>query len=136
MIVSVSVLSVLVCCALAAWQLERFLSAGGSYQNLGYVLLWPLFGLFPAFMFWRLRRLRQAEETSDDEGHSEKSATSVSAPRQSFASRLNRTPPPLTQTAARQTPIAPDPADSEDVVLAEYNRYLAELGRRANEGSA
>lgn len=56
-------MSLLVCCGLAWWQWDRFTSANGTFQNLGYVLQWPLFGLFPAFMFWRIRKLRQKAET-------------------------------------------------------------------------
>jgi hypothetical protein len=55
--IAVCVAAVAACSALAWWQWQRF-AAGGSFQNLGYVLQWPLFGLFPAFVVWRLRRLK------------------------------------------------------------------------------
>lgn len=57
-IVGVSVLSLVACCALAWWQWSRFTEANGTFQNLGYVLQWPLFGLAPAYMFWRWNKLR------------------------------------------------------------------------------
>jgi hypothetical protein len=57
------VLSVVVCVGLAWWQWQRF-ENGGTWQNLGYVLQWPLFGLFPAFMFWRLHKLRVQERAT------------------------------------------------------------------------
>ncbi len=105
--VGVSVVSLVLCCALAWWQWERFSSASGTFQNLGYVLQWPLFGLFPAFVFWRMHKLkRQAELARDVEGEAQQE-------------------PPRTAQAA------PDahPA-GEDDELAAYNRYLAELNAR------
>jgi DNA-binding transcriptional regulator of glucitol operon len=61
LIAAACVVSLLGACALAWWQWNRFESASGTWQNLGYVLQWPLFGLFPAFMFWRVRKLRAQE---------------------------------------------------------------------------
>ncbi|MGQ0840147.1 hypothetical protein [Actinokineospora sp.] len=67
LVVGVCVLSLVVCCGLAWWQWQRFSAANGTFQNLGYVLQWPLFGLAPAYMFWRLRRLRaQHPETQPE----------------------------------------------------------------------
>ncbi|GAB3500511.1 hypothetical protein GCM10027521_53380 [Amycolatopsis cihanbeyliensis] len=122
--VGVCVLSMAVCGGLAWWQWERFASASGSFQNLGYVLQWPLFGLFPAFVFWRLRRLakratpRAEAPTSGREewGH---------APAQVPEQRPN---PPA-------APSAPDEAEEADDELAAYNRYLAELHARDQENS-
>lgn len=39
-------LAVVATICLAWWQWERWSSGGGSYQNLGYALQWPAFGLF------------------------------------------------------------------------------------------
>ncbi len=50
---------------LAWWQWTRYQSASGTLQNLGYVLQWPLFGVFPAFMFWRIHRTAQRERALD-----------------------------------------------------------------------
>lgn len=103
-------LSLVVCCGLAYWQWQRFESASGTWQNLGYVLQWPLFGLFPAFLFWRMSKLRSQ--------HTEDPSTSV-APEE---------PPP---------PPPPAPArvddDDDDPVLAEYNRYLRALHARDHQ---
>ncbi|PRY42367.1 hypothetical protein [Umezawaea tangerina] len=99
----VCVVSLVGCCGLAWWQWTRFESASGTFQNLGYVLQWPLFGLFPAFMVWRIRRLdaqRKAEPP-------------VVAPT------------PVVTVDAVRTPVA-----DEDDELAVYNRYLAELNAR------
>lgn len=39
-------LAVVATICLALWQWDRWTSGGGSYQNLGYALQWPAFGLF------------------------------------------------------------------------------------------
>jgi DNA-binding transcriptional regulator of glucitol operon len=103
-----SLLSLVVCCGLALWQWQRFESATGSWQNLGYVLQWPLFGLFPAFVFWRMRKLRAEHEAAPP--------TEV-APAEPV-------PPPR-----RRPPLAVRD-DDEDPELAAYNRYLAQLNAR------
>ena len=113
-IVALCVLSLAVCVGLAWWQWERFDSASGSWQNLGYVLQWPLFGLFPAFMFWRLRKLR-AQHAGDQQ---------------------QPAPPPLLPPPDTAPVAAPQPArppEDEDPELAAYNRYLAELNARHQE---
>jgi DNA-binding transcriptional regulator of glucitol operon len=111
-IAGVCLVSLALCCGLAWWQWERFSSASGTFQNLGYVLQWPLFGLFPAFMFWRIRKLRrQATEADTSERTAETAVPEVPAPRQ------------------RRAP-APRPPAPEDDELAAYNRYLRELNAR------
>ncbi|RSN13824.1 hypothetical protein DMC63_25350 [Streptomyces sp. WAC 05977] len=109
-IAGVCLVSLALCCGLAWWQWERFSSASGTFQNLGYVLQWPLFGLFPAFMFWRIRKLRrQAAEADTPETVAETTTPEVPAPRQ------------------RRAPAPPPPEDDE---LAAYNQYLRELNAR------
>ncbi|MFD6067909.1 MULTISPECIES: hypothetical protein [Amycolatopsis] len=109
-IAGVCLVSLALCCGLAWWQWERFSSASGTFQNLGYVLQWPLFGLFPAFMFWRIRKLRrQAAEADAQETVAETAVPEVPAPRQ------------------RRAPAPPPPEDDE---LAAYNQYLRELNAR------
>jgi hypothetical protein len=109
-IAGVCLLSLVICCGLAWWQWQRFESATGSWQNLGYVLQWPLFGLFPAFLFWRLRKLRAAPppppSTPEDE-----------------------LPPP----PRRRPVITVD--DDDDPELAAYNRYLRQLNARDQQES-
>ncbi len=104
-----STLALVVCCGLAWWQWQRFESANGTLQNLGYVLQWPLFGLAPAYMFWRFRKLRQRE--------AERPAEPEPIP----------APPPR--------PVAVVEPDDDDDELAAYNRYLADLNARANQES-
>ncbi|MGH3449286.1 MAG: hypothetical protein ACRDQW_00860 [Haloechinothrix sp.] len=105
--------SLVVCCALAWWQWGRFSSASGSFQNLGYVLQWPLFGLFPAFLFWRMHRLeQQAELAGESTGAVERAAR----------------PPRVVATTP--SAVDDDDDDDDDDELAAYNRFLAELNAR------
>lgn len=130
-IVGVCALSLAVCCGLAYWQWMRFSSAGGSFQNLGYVLQWPLFGLFPAFVFWRIRKLSKradGRDTADTPGAGPESAT-----QSKNLSASTELVPVATRTPALARQGAPDPHDPEDpddAELAAYNRYLAELYAR------
>jgi DNA-binding transcriptional regulator of glucitol operon len=109
-IVGVSVLSLIVCCGLAWWQWQRYESATGTWQNLGYVLQWPLFGLFPAFLFWRMRKLR-------DQHRAETSAA----------------PDPEPAPEPAEPPVHRVHDDDDDPVLAEYNRYLRALNARDHQ---
>lgn len=101
-IVALCVLSLVACVGLAWWQWQRF-ENGGTWQNLGYVLQWPLFGLFPAFMFWRLRKLR------------------TQTPERAESPKL---PPPEPDKPVIRQDV--DETD-DDPELAAYNRYLAKL---------
>ena len=112
-IVATCLVSLLVCCGLAWWQWDRFTSANGTFQNLGYVLQWPLFGLFPAFMFWRIRKLREKAATEEPEPQEVKPAVPAPRPR-----------PDVVET----------PTD-EDEELAAYNRYLRELNARDQQAA-
>lgn len=97
---------------LAVWQWDRAHAAGGSFQNLGYSLQWPLFGGFTLFFWYRVIRMRV-----DHDG------TAAEAPPQ----------PGVAETGTSVTgrslvpPPAPPVAEDEDSELAAYNRYLAEL---------
>lgn len=117
-------LSLLVSCGLAWWQWDRFSSPSGTFQNLGYVLQWPLFGLFPAFMVYRIAKLRRAAAAEDEReshtGDGGRDAVEVPAPR-----------PERPRDVPRDAPS--DVHDEEDEELAAYNRYLAELNARDQE---
>lgn len=141
LIACVSVLSLAVCSGLAWWQWDRFTSAGGSYQNLGYVLQWPLFGLFPAFMFWRMAKLRRQARANAADGTDTVDAVS-SGEAAAITNEGSAGPRPWTRIA--RTPVVPRAADSEDTrggdaedpedaALAEYNAYLAQLNAREQE---
>jgi DNA-binding transcriptional regulator of glucitol operon len=109
--VGASLLSLVVCCGLAVWQWQRFESASGTWQNLGYVLQWPLFGLFPAFVFWRMRKLRSEHDAAPPEELDKFEPAEVAPP-------PRRRPPVVVRD------------DDEDPELAAYNRYLAQLNAR------
>lgn len=98
------------------WQWDRAHEAGGSFQNLGYSLQWPLFGGFAVFLWYRLVQMdlqgqgedSPSEESDSGEPASEKSETTVTGRR--------LVPPPARAVRAE-----------EDPELAAYNEYLAEL---------
>jgi DNA-binding transcriptional regulator of glucitol operon len=93
-----------VCVRLGWWQWQRAHAPGGSLQNLGYALQWPVFACF-VLAFW-CRILRDELRPSRP--------------------RPARPTPALSQpTPAQQPPLAPD--DPEDAKLIAYNRYLASL---------
>ncbi|MFD2418853.1 hypothetical protein [Amycolatopsis pigmentata] len=112
-------LSLLASCGLAWWQWDRFASPSGTFQNLGYVLQWPLFGLFPAFMVYRIAKLRRAAAAED-----ERASTAGDGDRQAV-----ELPAPKPE---RPRPVQSDVRDEDDE-LAAYNRYLAELNARDQE---
>nr|WP_206072502.1 transcriptional regulator [Antrihabitans stalactiti] len=98
------------CLALAWWQWDRFESASGTGQNLGYALQWPLFA---AFVLYAYRRFVQLEAEAADTD----AAPKVEGPREIPADLLPQRPTARTEL---------DPA------MVEYNRYLAELAAREN----
>ena len=112
-IIATCLVSLLVCCGLAWWQWDRFTSANGTFQSLCYVLQLPLFGLFPAFMFWRIRKLNQKAEAAAPAPVEERPEVPAHRPR----------PVP------EQTPT------DEDEELAAYNRYLRELNARDQQAA-
>lgn len=124
-------LSLLVCCGLAWWQWDRFESATGTFQNLGYVLQWPLFGLFPAFMVLRIRRLRREAAAADAENGGAEPESRTEWGRRPVAEVPRprpTTPPPAPPSTTVGHPVRDD--EDEDAELAAYNRYLAELNAR------
>ncbi|MGM1057723.1 hypothetical protein [Saccharothrix sp. Mg75] len=119
-IAAVCVAALVVCCGLAYWQWERFSQAGGTFQNLGYVFQWPLFGLFPAFMVWRIRRLDAQRRAEGTAGETE--VTPDGGTREPVAE-----PPAPVVTV---DPVGTPARDDEDDELAAYNRMLAQLHAR------
>ena len=109
-IVAVSLIAVIGGALLAWWQWTRYTSATGTLQNLGYVLQWPLFGVFPGFMFWRINRTARRERELAEPRTQAPQPTPELDPRLLY--RQNRT-------------IAT--ADAEHVA---YNDYLARLADR------
>ncbi|QUH04753.1 hypothetical protein HUO13_31815 [Saccharopolyspora erythraea] len=111
---------------LARWQWDRAHEAGGSAQNLGYALMWPLFGAFTIFLWVRVARMYKVAEAAPalpDAGTAPGAASSISGAAAASAEQA--------AGKRRRRPLVPPPAppvdDDEDPVMAEYNRYLAEL---------
>ncbi|MFD1150934.1 hypothetical protein [Saccharothrix hoggarensis] len=131
-IAAACLVSLVVCCGLAYWQWERFSQAGGTFQNLGYVFQWPLFGLFPAFMVWRMRKL-DARRKADEAAAAAQTSESTGS---TDAADGDASPSPAEPVAAPSRPVVTvepvrAPAhDDEDDELAAYNRMLAALHAR------
>lgn len=90
------------------WQLSRFESSSGDWQNLGYALQWPLFALFVAYFWWRLVR---------DELHVVRPAPTP---------RRRRDPAPQRTADAL-------PTEEFDEKAAAYNRYLRYLNQQESD---
>jgi DNA-binding transcriptional regulator of glucitol operon len=110
---------------LAWWQLERYEGSGGSLQNLGYTLQWPVFGAFAIYLWWRL--LRDAAKPKDSAEQDTATATE----------RDDGEGPTVPEQALPPAAVVADSgADAvavteEDPELAAYNRYLAQLTERS-----
>ena len=63
------VVAVLATIGLAFWQWERFTSASGDFQNLGYALQWPIFGSFMVFAYYKYMQycLLYTSDAADDQ---------------------------------------------------------------------
>jgi hypothetical protein len=151
-IVAVSVVSLIGCCLLAWWQWTRYQSASGTLQNLGYVLQWPLFGIFPAFMFYRIHKAgqeraaeaaeaavqqpepatdpvpaqRTASDTASDTGWNTASNTAPSTP---SMAEWN----PLRAYVQNTTVTYEDTGPDGDLVA--YNQYLARLAAQEDRNA-
>jgi hypothetical protein len=64
----VVVLAVAAFLFLAWWQLGRFESRAGDWQNFGYALQWPFFAVFTIYVWWRLLR-ESRRESAEREPH-------------------------------------------------------------------
>lgn len=136
--------------ALGWWQWERFASASGTAQNLGYAMQWPLFGAFALFAYFRFVRLEQeagppdvpggdsANRVTDTVGETGPGATGDEPSGDDTSAR-----PDHRRTIVREQreipagflPERPQAARDTDPVLAEYNSYLARLNAGDQAGS-
>ncbi|WP_408637747.1 SURF1 family protein [Nocardia bovistercoris] len=108
-LIALVAVAAIACLGLGWWQWERFESASGTGQNLGYALQWPLFAGFAIFAYFRFVRLEREQESDPATA---RGPVHGAAPREIPAGILPQRP-----KAARDT----DPA------MDEYNRYLAAL---------
>ena len=100
----------LACLALGWWQWERYESASGTGQNLGYALQWPVFA---AFVVYAYRKFVRYEEEP---------------PQPHKPDTVSEIPKGLLPERTKPTTTEP-----EDPTLAEYNAYLAQLARADKE---
>ncbi len=117
------VVASLACLGLGWWQWGRFESATGTAQNLGYALQWPLFAGFVVFAYFRFVRLER--ETAAE--HTETAPTAEgadSAPTSGRRKAGTAAPREIPPGILPERPTAPR---DDDPVLAEYNKYLADL---------
>ncbi|MCK0440176.1 transcriptional regulator [Gordonia alkaliphila] len=114
-LIALVVVAALVCVGMGWWQLDRFESASGTAQNLGYALQWPVFAI--AFV-WAYRRFVMLEADPD----SVETERSRSGPTEIPAGILPERP-----TAADPSVAALDD-DADDHARSDYNRYLAGFG--------
>lgn len=141
--------------ALGWWQMERFSSASGTAQNLGYAMQWPLFGAFALFAYFRFVRLEQeagAEDAADGESANQATDSSGTAGEAGSTTAAGAEPPGNDGSARRGRrgatavrepreipagflPERPRAARDIDPVLAEYNSYLARLNAGDQAGS-
>ena len=115
--------SAAVCLSLGWWQWERFEAVGGSGQNLGYALQWPLFA---AFVVYAYRKFVQLEDADPDEVEAEEAAAE---PREIPADLLPQRP------RAQFGDAELDADDPEARQMLEYNDYLAQLAAREPDRS-
>ena len=109
-----AVSAAVVCLVLAWWQWSRYESASGSGLNLGYALQWPAFAAAVIYAYRKFVIL----ENDPDEARRVGAGTSVAQIPEGILPERPTTPSASSLTTS-------DPAN--DVALAEYNRYLAEL---------
>ncbi|MEQ4207763.1 hypothetical protein [Actinopolymorpha sp. B9G3] len=134
---------------LAWWQLNRFESSSGSWQNFGYTLQWPFFAAFAVYLWWKL--LREPAPPPDLESHRVADTSAPAGPGRVDPAAV--TPhdsggllagsdvssgddeaalPPLPSKRPLGSPV-PDPMAraADDPELEAYNDYLDALHRRS-----
>lgn len=129
----IAIAAFLVCLRLSVWQFDRSEQAGGSFQNLGYALLWPVFGAAFVFMWIRFLRIEREQDTAAEDASSDLDDLDAKA-RQLFAeSDLSVVPddPDVERGSHGAQWIGYVPTDlPEDPKLTEYNRMLAEIAEK------
>lgn len=108
-----------VCLILGYWQWDRYTSTGGTGQNLGYTVQWPLFAAFVVFAYRRFVHLEDSTSTTTTEN------APVTEPKE--------IPADVLPARLRLTPSDTLGSDTESRQMAQYNTYLAELAARARD---
>jgi DNA-binding transcriptional regulator of glucitol operon len=94
------------CLALGWWQWNRFQSASGTFQNLGYALQWPAFAAFCIYAYYKFVRYEDAPPEPRHDG----AVTEI----------------PDGLLPERPTSVQ---HNAGDAALRDYNAYLAELAK-------
>lgn len=110
-LIALVVIVFLGCLGLGWWQWDRFSAAGGTYQNLGYALQWPLFAVVSVYAYRKFVRLEAGEQ-------------------QAAADPEPRRLAPLTELPADLLPARPAVPVADDAQMTDYNAYLAQLAER------
>ncbi len=126
-------LAAAVCLGLGYWQWDRFESASGTGQNLGYALQWPLFAAFCVYGYRRFVKLEddQADDPATPAAQSEPGVVDRLL-RRDAAPAVTEIPADLLPGRSQAASAAAAPA--EDSRLAEYNDYLARLDEHSTKG--
>lgn len=119
------VVAALACLGLGWWQWGRFESSSGTAQNLGYALQWPLFAGFVVFAYFRFVRLERDTAAQHTEATEPAEASSPADSATPARRKTKRAAP--REIPAGILPERPTAARDDDPVLAEYNKYLADL---------
>jgi DNA-binding transcriptional regulator of glucitol operon len=109
-LIALVIVAALTCIALGWWQWQRYESATGTGQNLGYALQWPVFAAFVVYAYRKFVRYEEDPTQLHD-------------------------PNTVTEVPEGLLPERPRPAleKPDDPALAEYNAYLAELSKSDNK---
>lgn len=127
------VLAALVCLRLGRWQWHR-MHEGGTIQNFGYAVLWPVFGAAFIYMWFRFLQLEKLKDAEDDAELTALAAGTPSAP---------ATSEPADHTAAARAagssiaaaPVGDEPPAAPPELPARAGRS-GQVGFLADEGTA
>lgn len=139
-------LAVVVCLRLGWWQWDRSREATGTIQNLGYAVLWPVFGAAFIYMWVRFLQLERGRDSEDDaELDADLAALTAehAAADPTAGDESGITADSADQAEPEEEPggksrstvlsvaiVGDDDDEEEDSQLAAYNRALAALAER------
>lgn len=115
-LIILTVVAALACLALAWWQWDRYESASGTAQNLGYALQWPAFAIAVIYAY---RRFVVLESSPDEQAKV--------APSSRGESELPDGLLPDRPTTPSASAFGVESSPDDDAHLAAYNDYLKNL---------
>lgn len=120
----------IVCLLLGYWQLSRWNSAQGSFQNLGYALEWPFFGAFLIFAYRRWVRLEDQKQAAEEAGLTGYEAGVAASPESGRNREGVQTEIPANFLPPRRDQRESMNEQPVDAGLDAYNDYLGQLNKR------